>query len=678
MRPRTILLSLLLILLPYVSQCQTASGGHDSESSIENTYWRDLATGDWLIGFAQDHVVLESKVWDITGRRVGKDTYKLALSYDGGALRKEIKVGRLKDGTRLITIGKDKPIECGQIVTESLPGYPTKDESEFTDNGYRLGDSVEISGWIKDRSQRNRARMHTFKVTCANIFTAESYTYQAPIDSIGRFHLKMPLLNTSEAHFEWGPWYTNTFIEPGKSYFFLQDFRSEPQRRMTLFMGADVRGQNENEYINFAKYHFDYANRTRCPSALDFMHRSDSTYRNAIDSLNLCIFSNPNVSKRCRDFVLSFPRAMEGFYMGQARFVYDSLPKPYTDYLEENVWQKALRPYTLSRSFNYFMTDWYEIIRPKRKGLRSTDLAVETMLKLERDGKITISDYDHRLMDILDEKMKAKENAILRLRIEREAGLPDVFKADSALREAMDSVTPIFNNVDEKMFEEAHDRVELSKLQSFVNAETADSSMHDILITRYLIRKMRRDGSPLDSLMLAFAESELRLPTARYFLEQTREVSQSLQSVDSTDIANIRQVELPDTMTDGKTLFDFIVRPYRGRPVVICLVPTEVGINHVFFNNKSDYARLKPYNAMYLLICRPYTRMQKEAAWSQRLMGDDFAFRELTEKQWWNLLKFLQPVSSYNNILVAPDGKLTPYELHMSDLGFIEGLLSTF
>ena len=34
-------------------------------TGIADTYWRNEATGDWLIGFTKQHVIYQNKVWDI-------------------------------------------------------------------------------------------------------------------------------------------------------------------------------------------------------------------------------------------------------------------------------------------------------------------------------------------------------------------------------------------------------------------------------------------------------------------------------------------------------------------------------------------------------------------------------------------------------------------------------------
>ena len=49
---------------------------------ILDTYWRDEATGDWLIGFAKDNVVYQNKVWDIVDVKEKKDAYTLTLLFN--------------------------------------------------------------------------------------------------------------------------------------------------------------------------------------------------------------------------------------------------------------------------------------------------------------------------------------------------------------------------------------------------------------------------------------------------------------------------------------------------------------------------------------------------------------------------------------------------------------------
>ena len=128
---------------------------HDADSQptgIADTYWRNEATGDWLIGFAKQHVIYNNKVYDIVSQTVKKDAYTLTLN-DGTTIR----VGKMKNGLRQIAIGKNKAIACSPIRGAALPDYPTKDQrTGFVDNGYNPKDSVTIIGWLKDMPEEAR------------------------------------------------------------------------------------------------------------------------------------------------------------------------------------------------------------------------------------------------------------------------------------------------------------------------------------------------------------------------------------------------------------------------------------------------------------------------------------------------------------------------------------------
>ena len=85
---------------------------------IANTYWRNESTGDWMIGITPNHVIYKNKVWDIVSQTEKKDAYTLTIN-DGTI----IKVGKMKKGQRIITIGKEKPATCSPIVTKLTEPY---------------------------------------------------------------------------------------------------------------------------------------------------------------------------------------------------------------------------------------------------------------------------------------------------------------------------------------------------------------------------------------------------------------------------------------------------------------------------------------------------------------------------------------------------------------------------
>lgn len=91
------ILLLLAVLLPAIAFGETIKN-----ETLTDTYWRNVATGDWLVGFDKSHVVLDSKVWDIKSKSAKDDEYSFTITY--GKETKKVIVEKLTDGKRNISI----------------------------------------------------------------------------------------------------------------------------------------------------------------------------------------------------------------------------------------------------------------------------------------------------------------------------------------------------------------------------------------------------------------------------------------------------------------------------------------------------------------------------------------------------------------------------------------------
>ena len=67
------IISVLLAIVAMMGQAQETE-------SITDTYWRNDATGEWIIGFTPKHVIYENEVWDITNQAEKKNAYTLKLN----------------------------------------------------------------------------------------------------------------------------------------------------------------------------------------------------------------------------------------------------------------------------------------------------------------------------------------------------------------------------------------------------------------------------------------------------------------------------------------------------------------------------------------------------------------------------------------------------------------------
>ena len=360
---------------------------------ITNTYWRNESTGDWMIGITPNHVIYKNKVWDIVSQTEKKDAYTLTIN-DGTI----IKVGKMKKGQRIITIGKEKPATCSPIVTAALPDYPTKDlRKGFVDNGYRTNDSVTIIGWMKDMPQQAWERGKEFSVGIENIFSDKEESSYAKMDSLGRFTLKMPILNSSQVFLDWGRTSKSTVLEPGKTYLLLYDFMAGQM----LWMGDDVRLQNEL----LAHPHDWNSDRIADEeegkvTAMQFKARTDSSRAASMAKLQDCLAQHPNLSQRYIDYLTGYYQTCQGESMMQARYSipgYD-LPKEYMDYVGNELWKKVCKPYTLYRDFSTFIRDYLNHLRDQQQGDWG-ELFRNTALRLEQQGVVTLTNKEREALN---------------------------------------------------------------------------------------------------------------------------------------------------------------------------------------------------------------------------------------------------------------------------------------
>ena len=73
------------------------------------------------------------------------------------------------------------------------------------------------------------------------MITGKEEKYQTDIDSLGRFTLRFPVLNSHNVFIDWGRTTIWSAVEPGETYFLYVDYAQQQK----LFMGKKARVLNE-------------------------------------------------------------------------------------------------------------------------------------------------------------------------------------------------------------------------------------------------------------------------------------------------------------------------------------------------------------------------------------------------------------------------------------------------
>ena len=617
---------------------------------ITNTYWRNESTGDWMIGITPNHVIYKNKVWDIVSQTEKKDAYTLTIN-DGTI----IKVGKMKKGQRIITIGKEKPATCSPIVTAALPDYPTKDMRKgFVDNGYRTNDSVTIIGWMKDMPQQAWERGKEFSVGIENIFRDKEESSYAKMDSLGRFTLKMPILNSSQVFLDWGRTSKSTVLEPGKTYFLLYDFMAGQM----LWMGDDVRLQNE-----LLAHPHDW-NEDRIAdkeegkvTAMQFKVRTDASRAASMTKLQNCLTQHPNLSQRYIDYLTGYYLTDQGESMMQARFSipgYD-LPKEYLDYVGNELWKKACKPYTLYRDFSTFIRDYLNHLRDTQQGDWGI-LFRNTALRLEQQGVVTLTDKEREAL-----------NHYIIMHKQLEAGV----KNDISQQER-DSLINAFNTSEvitklnaliKRLGKPLQDEMNLASYRqtlAVLDSIGCDRTLRDICLARQFYRAINESREPLPDVAVNMMEQEVQLPSAKaavmalqnkYLEIQQRDITKSGILKSNNDVAN---------MSDGEQILRKLTEPYRGRLVLLDIWGTWCGpCKAALSHSQEEYERLKDYNLVYLYLAN----RSPEDGWKNvikeyNVTGENVVHYNLPADQQSAVEHFLQVHSWPTYKLIDRDGKV--------------------
>ena len=584
----------------------------DLPDGITDTYWRNEATGEWLIGFTANHVVYNNKVWNIVSQTKKKDAYSLVLA--GGLT---IKVDKLKKGKRNITIGNGKPASCSPITKATLPDYPTKDlRTGFVDNGYKANDSVTLIGWLKDMPEHAWKAGREFEVSFDNIFMDDQQKFYIKMDSLGRFTLRVPLVNSSQAYLDWGRSFVSTVLEPGKTYFFLNDFKTGQK----LMMGDDARVQNE---LLAYPDKWNYARIEENTDAMQFKAQMDSICNALRAELEERIVQHPNLSQRYIDFVKGCYIVGQGESMMQARFdLKRQLPQEYMDFVTTELWQKVPQPYTLFRPLSTFIRDYIDQMAQADFAVPAggytvyvSDALFSSVLRKNRaEGKVAITDDELALLDRYAASYKAFLTAQFKERAERvKAGAAsddDIFNIDSVAEQQFSQQdfvlkrNALFVREDvAKVLQDEAPFLEFYKIQRVFDATGTNQTLRDIVMAQQFHRQIDQTRKPLAPAMKTFFEQQVKLPAALAVVNEINDKYAALERSDFANAASLRPSTDVEGMSDGEAILRKIIEPYKGRIIYLDIWGTWCG--PCKRNLKESWKvkeALKDYDIVYLYL----------------------------------------------------------------------------
>ena len=637
---------------------------------ITDTYWRNTKTGDWLIGFTESHVIYDNAVWDIVEQTEQGGGYVLTMSK--GAETTNVTVGPMKRGKRHLQVGNSRRMAVTPITTNTLPDYPKRDRRQgFKDNGYRMGDSVTIVGWLKGMTQTELSRGgRSFSADIQNIITGEQQGFSAQMDQLGRFTLKIPLLNSSQAFLDWGRTNISTILEPGETYFYLRDYITGQK----LFMGTDARLQNE-----LLAYPHEWANerleKDGCgeKEALEFWELTNRERETHLKKLQEVVRLHPDLSQRYINYLTGYYQTGQGMSMMQARFAMKGrkLPQAYMDYVNEGIWQKTIKPYTLYRDFTWFKRDYLDQLESMRK----SETWLAKARHLAESGEIFLTDEEYKALDIYEVKynklMTDVENSASH---EEQRALADAFNANAEVK----VIEELYKRFEEQIRKEML-FAELNKSLAVIDSVGCDRNLRDLHLAAKLYARIDNYRKPLEPEVMAWMEQEIQLPSAKAAVTELNERYLAIQRRDLANASSLKSSDDVKDMSDGEEILRTLIEPYKGKIILLDIWGTWCSpCKAALKNSQEEYEHLKDYDIVYLYLANH----SDEESWKNvikeyNVTGDNVVHYNLPTEQQAAIENYLG-VNSYPTYkLIDRGGNILDVNADPRDLDALENLLKS-
>ena len=560
------------------------------------SYWRDTQ-GDWTIAFCEDCAIYDCRFWNYKQRDVNPKTGEATLILTNGDEELKVVVGKNKKGMRTIQVGNQRA-DYAMITDRFMPDYPTKDtRTDFVDTGNKT-DTITVVGWLKDMPEHFK-QLKAFELSYQNIYTDEQESAYANLDSLGRFTVKIPVLNSTEFFCDWRRCFMRTMLEPGKTYFMLYDFK-EGRR---YFMGDDARLQNE-----LFKYPLDWQSirmqegsngeDKATPEQFDqYVASVDSLIKAQFANIDALCQQHPTLSTRFNLFRKGNTLSQQARDFGQARFrgEHFQLPDNARRYAYDTFWTKMVKPYTLHRDFSGFLRDYLGDainISTISFNWNAQDYIKEFASNDEELALLT------RWKDWIADAQKQVESAPT---LEEKQRVAEKLNADNA--DMIKKVDAVLNGPKAKKFINGQlFFIRMNKELHVLDSLNADPFVKEVWLTRQVLQQIDHERASLLPSVIDTVKAMIGNPECIAMIEKLNDHYLAIENREFDKLVLKSSDNLAD-LTEGEALLKKILEPYKGKFVLLDIWGTWCGpCKEALSHSTEEYARLKDYDIEFLYL----------------------------------------------------------------------------
>lgn len=639
-----------------------------SSCVLNDTKWRNESTGDWDIGFFEEYAVYDCKFWQYESVSENGGKYDISLRNDGDQLI--VKVGKDKNGKRSIQIGQNKPQLYSKITSKYLPYYPPSEVStELIDNGYSRVDTITIVGWLKDMPENERAA-GAFEIFYNNIFQNGQTMVSGEIDYIGRFTVKVPVINTHELFLRHGSISISTVFEAGETYFLLHDFKNNQM----MFMGRNSMLQNMYlahqdffgriaPYMNGGPQHGPYS------SYDEFYKDSEAFWTKINNDLDSLIKVHPTLSPKYTNYLRNFWNVVKAARLAQAgnNLPDHKLPKAALDEIVEKYWKHLPRPYTVycGEIFGLRIHLLQQLM--VQNGFDASSATFKSILN-DRDLDLPASHREtiEKYLGMIDDFRQKTDNLSSQEEIQKVA--QDFQTENQSIMLEMQSV--MTDEMMKDLITERNFAITMDYPIAILDSIGSDRDMKDFFVGLNASATISGSNHSLSPAMMKKAEERISLPVVK---EGLRELNQKYLDIEDKNQQSI----LSSGMSLGESLFRKYTEPYKGKIILVDFWGTWcVPCLQALSKSQEEYKRLSPYDIVFMY----FANNSPEAKWKEsiernQIKGDNVVHYNLEPAEQNAIEQYFQVSSFPSYYLIDKDGRLLPYKVDARDLDALEELI---
>ena len=616
------------------------------------SYWRNELTGNWDIAFLGDYAIYDCKIWDMKAE-VNEKSGEADITMSDGNKTINVKVGKNRKGFRTISINGKKAL-YSMITDRFLPDYPTKDtRAEFVDSDYKT-DTITVVGWLKDMPEEYR-KDKSFKFIYDDLFTDEPISLHADLDSLGRFSIKIPIINTTGFICESETGFFLTMLEPAKIYFLLYDFKEGRQ----MFMGEDVRLQNE-----LLKYPLDWnvAFMGKDGDFEKYIAKADSLVKAQYKYIDELCSQHPTLSTRFNIYSKGNATWEQAREICLSRFQNQGykLPDVARRYAYENFWKRLPKPYTLYHDINLFLSNYIEDLCQNRILFFDIyDHIDETSTTKEESERLwamkkTSDDVMKKIEATSDEKEKKR--------------ILEEYKSENS--ENMKWVEQLYETPRGKQVEKKYFFLnQLDNYMKCLDSLGTDETMKCIWASRVAHKEFKRDYNALSPDIMDTLKTLITIPDVYNALVKKNDYLIALTNR-QLDMSVIKTGDDVAGMTEGEKILKKLLEPYKGKIVLIDFWGTWCGsCKATLAHSQELYERLSKHDIQYVYFANRSPKDSWENIIKEyNVTGPNVAHFNLPEEQQSAIERYLKVNSFPTYKLVDPQGnvldiKISPYYL---------------